>query len=81
VSKVNHPNPKKLIATLMGDPRYEKINWDVASLQSLADVVYDWLGKPRIPQADIDKIRMDTTSGLQKQLLDKLQATEPQWNK
>ena len=81
VSVVNQPSPKKLISRLVKDSRFKNLNWDVASLKSLANVIYGWLGKPPIPQHDIDMILMEESSPLKKQLLEELRAIAPQLEK
>jgi hypothetical protein len=81
VSAINQPSPQKLISRLVKDSRFNNLDWDVASLQSLANVIYGWLGKPPISQHDIDLIRMDASSPLKKQLLEELRASAPQLEK
>ncbi len=81
VSAVKQPSPKKLISRLVKDSRCKSMDWDVASLQSLANVINGWLGEPAVPQHDIDAIQMDETSKLKRQLLENLRASVRQWNK
>lgn len=81
VSVVNEPSPKKLFYNLVKDSRFEIIDWDVASLQSFANVINGWLGKAAIPQAEIDAMRMDESGHLKKQFLEKLRAGAAQLEK
>ena len=81
ISTINDPSPKKLIDKLVKDPRFETIDWDVASLQSLANVINGWLGKPAVSQSEIVAIRTDESLGLKKQFLDRLRADAAQLEK
>lgn len=81
VAATDQPSPQKLVYSLVQDARFERLDWDVASLQSLANVIRGWLGKPPIPQADLDAIRWEEQPVLRKQLLVELRTSALQLKK